>query len=57
MIHRIAQDKIALMASEFPAVLILGPRQCGKTTIAGTVRDGNYAADLLVNYQKETLFA
>ena len=42
MIHRIAQDKIALMASEFPAVLILGPRQCGKTTIAGTVRDGNY---------------
>jgi uncharacterized protein len=42
MINRIAQDKIALMASEFPAVLILGPRQCGKTTIAGTVLNGNY---------------
>lgn len=34
MIKRDAQDEIALLLEEFPAVGILGPRQVGKTTLA-----------------------
>lgn len=34
MIKRSAQDEIALLLGEFPAVGILGPRQVGKTTLA-----------------------
>ncbi|MCH7493354.1 ATP-binding protein [bacterium] len=34
MIKRSMQDKVIMLASEFPAVAITGPRQSGKTTLA-----------------------
>ena len=37
MIKREAQSEIALLLKEFPAVGILGPRQVGKTTLAGEI--------------------
>lgn len=37
MIEREAQSEIALLLKEFPAVGILGPRQVGKTTLAGEI--------------------
>ena len=37
-----AETLVAEMAGQFPAVLILGPRQCGKTTFARTFLKGMY---------------
>jgi predicted AAA+ superfamily ATPase len=37
-----AEDLVAEMAGQFPAVLIIGPRQCGKTTFAKTFLKGMY---------------
>jgi predicted AAA+ superfamily ATPase len=34
MYHRLATDRLQHLAQQFPAVLILGPRQVGKTTLA-----------------------
>ncbi len=34
MIQRLALDKLQKLSKQFPVVCILGPRQCGKTTIA-----------------------
>ena len=42
MITRMAQQIVGAMAEQFPAVLILGPRQCGKTTLAKEFLDGTY---------------
>jgi predicted AAA+ superfamily ATPase len=42
MIKRIAQQSIENMATQFPAILIAGPRQCGKTTIAKNSLKGSY---------------
>ncbi len=42
MIKRRATSLIAEMATQFPAVLIVGPRQCGKTTLARTFLTGTY---------------
>ena len=42
MIQRMAQDLVGQMAQQFPAVLILGPRQCGKTTLAKEFLSGAY---------------
>lgn len=42
MIKRIAQNAVATMAAQFPAVLIAGPRQCGKTTLAKGFLLGTY---------------
>ena len=42
MIKRIAQTAVASIATQFPAVLIAGPRQCGKTTLAKGFLDGTY---------------
>ena len=37
MISRTAQKDLLYLAKHFPAVCILGPRQCGKTTLAKAV--------------------
>ncbi len=42
MISRVALALIEQMARQFPAVLILGPRQCGKTTLATQFLKGSY---------------
>ncbi len=42
MIQRKALGLIARLASQFPAVLILGARQCGKTTLAKQFLSGEY---------------
>jgi predicted AAA+ superfamily ATPase len=42
MIKRMVESLVAEMAGQFPAVLILGPRQCGKTTFAKTFLKGTY---------------
>ncbi len=34
MIRRFAETLVKTLAEQFPAVLIQGPRQCGKTTLA-----------------------
>lgn len=37
-----AARKVATLAAQFPAVLILGPRQCGKTTLVKHFLTGDY---------------
>ena len=34
MTPRIAQQSLAQLLAQFPAVVLLGPRQAGKTTVA-----------------------
>jgi predicted AAA+ superfamily ATPase len=42
MIPRAARSLVAALAAQFPAVLVLGPRQCGKTTLARHFIEGTY---------------
>jgi predicted AAA+ superfamily ATPase len=42
MIKRQAEIMVRELAQQFPAVLILGPRQCGKTTLAKYFLKGEY---------------
>jgi len=42
MITRVATALVNQFAEQFPAVLILGPRQCGKTTLAKHFLKGEY---------------
>ena len=42
MIERWATPLVSQLAEQFPAVLILGPRQCGKTTLAKHFLKGEY---------------
>jgi len=42
MIKRQAEIMVRELARQFPAVLILGPRQCGKTTLAKYFLEGEY---------------
>ena len=37
MIHRIAEDALMRLASQFPAVGVTGPRQSGKTTMVKAI--------------------
>ena len=36
-IKRIAEKELLENLNEFPAVAILGPRQCGKSTLSGMI--------------------
>jgi predicted AAA+ superfamily ATPase len=40
MVTRISQEKLDELLAQFPAVALLGPRQCGKTMLALTVTEG-----------------
>ncbi len=42
MIKRQAENMLKELSLQFPAVLILGPRQCGKTTLAKYFLEGEY---------------
>ena len=42
MIKRIAENLVHALADQFPAILIIGPRQCGKTTLARHFLEGEY---------------
>ena len=42
MIKRHTENLVTELSSQFPAVLILGPRQCGKTTLAKYFLKGDY---------------
>jgi len=42
MIKRIAENLVHALADQFPAVLIVGSRQCGKTTLARHFLEGEY---------------
>lgn len=42
MIKRVTESLLRDMAEQFPVVLILGPRQCGKTTLAKGCLKGSY---------------
>jgi predicted AAA+ superfamily ATPase len=42
MIPRSAQPALKALAAQFPAVLLLGPRQCGKTTLVRHFVDARY---------------
>lgn len=42
MIKRQAENLVTELSNQFPAVLILGPRQCGKTTLAKYFLKGDY---------------
>ncbi|MBI4755075.1 MAG: ATP-binding protein [Betaproteobacteria bacterium] len=46
MIPRLAADRLQVLASQFPAVLILGARQVGKTTLARATFPSHAYADL-----------
>jgi predicted AAA+ superfamily ATPase len=37
MIKRIASEEVKILASQFKAIAIVGPRQSGKTTLARAV--------------------
>ena len=42
MINRLSESLVRELATQFPAVFILGPRQCGKTTLARHFLKGEY---------------
>jgi len=52
MIKRASIQLLQRLALQFPAVLILGPRQCGKTTLAKDVIGGRYF-DLELNSDRQ----
>jgi predicted AAA+ superfamily ATPase len=47
MLQRLALEPLRLLLAEFPAVVILGPRQVGKTTLAWALTDAQGGASYL----------
>ena len=41
MINRLHSDYVEKLMKQFPVVALLGPRQCGKTTLAKQFKKGN----------------
>ena len=46
MIPRSLKEKILLYLNEFPVVAILGPRQCGKSTLTINIINNNKKNDI-----------
>lgn len=46
MIHRLKKNTLIQMLGMFPAVVMVGPRQCGKTTLAKTLSERYYDLEL-----------
>ncbi len=42
MLNRLIREKVTTYSELFPAVLIIGPRQCGKTTLVKETIEGQY---------------
>ena len=42
MLSRLIREKVTTYSELFPAVLIIGPRQCGKTTLVKETIEGQY---------------
>ncbi|OGQ92782.1 MAG: hypothetical protein A2284_11375 [Deltaproteobacteria bacterium RIFOXYA12_FULL_61_11] len=56
MLPRAAHPILEALLRQFPAVLVLGPRQCGKTTLAKTLQPGLYL-DLELPSDRQVLAA
>lgn len=42
MLRRLAEDRLQRLANQFPVILLLGPRQCGKTTLVRHFVEARY---------------
>jgi uncharacterized protein len=57
MISRIKEQEIRQLLKQFPVVAIVGPRQCGKTTIAKIIRSENKNASYYFDLESPADFS